>query len=350
MSTTQTNLFPPPTRTNAVDSKGFLAIPLRQWLFSLQMLLPLRVGDTSKGSYSEALPPAGLNQTTGQSNQNEEIIYIKGSADANTWTITGAISGSVTLSAQYQLARFKSDGTNWWNVGVSSGATSLSLEVNGTPNADQALLNLFAGYGITLTDAGAGKIVIAASGGSGFPSGSTLFTIPPANGQNTGTNGHTLVLKMPAGMLTAIGNGGVKVKLMTGNAGPFIVAAAAIGATVANYIDPGAISGFVPNYAWTSGPTALTWPGGSFGSTTTAYASNPCAIDIDSDHDYYVLIYIDPSSEGSVPLFAATSDPVWAYIGGIISGNHTADADASAFSGGGMLFDGVNGVVSVNLA
>ena len=39
---------------------------------------------------------------------------------------------------------------------------SLSLEVNSTPNADQELLNLTAGSNISITDAGAGEIIIAA--------------------------------------------------------------------------------------------------------------------------------------------------------------------------------------------
>jgi hypothetical protein len=112
----QTTLFPPPTRTNAVDDKGFLAVPLRQWLFTLQMLLPLVTVDTSGGNQSIALPPAGLNSTTGQSNQNMEITYLKTTADANTATITGGQGGPRVIATQYEVRRFKSDGTNWWNI------------------------------------------------------------------------------------------------------------------------------------------------------------------------------------------------------------------------------------------
>lgn len=134
MGTSQTNLFPPPTRTNAVDDKGFLAIPLRQWLFTLQMLLPLRLVDTSGGPYSEALPPAGLNSTTGQSNQNQEIIYVKTSSDASTFTLTGGQGGSATISSQYGTLRYKSDGTNWWPVeNASSGGGAVAAGTNVTP-------------------------------------------------------------------------------------------------------------------------------------------------------------------------------------------------------------------------
>jgi len=90
---------------------------MQYWFLESQRQFPLRVGDTSGGPETEALPPAGLNSTTGMTAQNQEIIYIKGSADANNWNITGAITGAVTLTAQYAFARFKSDGTNWWRVG-----------------------------------------------------------------------------------------------------------------------------------------------------------------------------------------------------------------------------------------
>lgn len=131
MSSKQTQLFPPPTRSHAVDDKGYLAVPLRQWLFTVQNLLPLRVGDTSGGPITEALPPAGLNSTTGQSNQNQEILYIKSSADANAWTITGAITGTVALTAQYAVARFKSDGTNWWGSELQNIAVPACGDMNG---------------------------------------------------------------------------------------------------------------------------------------------------------------------------------------------------------------------------
>jgi hypothetical protein len=44
----------------------------------------------------------------------------------------------------------------------------LALEVNGTPNEDQSLLNLTNGNNVTITDDGSGEIVIAASGGASF--------------------------------------------------------------------------------------------------------------------------------------------------------------------------------------
>lgn len=111
---TQTQLFPPPLR----DSE--LPLPLQKYLFTLQNLLPLVTLDTTGGNVAIALPAAGLNSTTGQSNQNMEIIYRKTSADGNTVTISGSPDGAQVLTSNTGAAsrvRFKSDGTSWWVVG-----------------------------------------------------------------------------------------------------------------------------------------------------------------------------------------------------------------------------------------
>src|ERR1700690_1568790 len=69
---------------------------------------------------------------------------------------------------------FASDtGAGYYDTGsalgiiVPTGGAGLSLEVNGTPNASQTLLNLISGTGATVTDGGAGAVTIAASGGGG---------------------------------------------------------------------------------------------------------------------------------------------------------------------------------------
>jgi hypothetical protein len=113
MPTTVVSLFPPPLRDSGMPK------PLQEYLFTLQRRLLLWKIDTAAGPYSEALPPAGLNSTTGQSNQNQEIVLKKISADANVYTFTagpGAIfpEGPRTLVFQYDSFRVKSDGTNWW--------------------------------------------------------------------------------------------------------------------------------------------------------------------------------------------------------------------------------------------
>lgn len=111
MPTTQTVLFPPPVRGTALSKQEQL------YLATLQYLLPLREVDTSAGPYTEALPPAGLDSSTGQSNQNQEITFVKVSADGNPFTLTGAANGPFVLTVQYGFAKFKSDGSRWLRTG-----------------------------------------------------------------------------------------------------------------------------------------------------------------------------------------------------------------------------------------
>ena len=159
MSVTKTILFPP----SFIESE--MPIPLQRWLQSVQNLLPLNVCDTAGGSIVTALPPAGVNQatiTTGASNQNQEIIYIKSTADANTVTITGGISGNVVLSTQWDVARFKSDGTNWYPVCCGSGASSsLLIKVNGVEASSQTILDL---TGSGVSDGGSGVVDFSGGG------------------------------------------------------------------------------------------------------------------------------------------------------------------------------------------
>lgn len=110
----QTQLFPPPLRDSNVSE------PLKRWLLTLQYLLPLVTIDTTAGPVVDTLPPAGLNSSTGQSNQNAEIVYRKTSADANTVTINGSADGPIVLTSNAgaaSRARFKSNGTSWYVVG-----------------------------------------------------------------------------------------------------------------------------------------------------------------------------------------------------------------------------------------
>jgi hypothetical protein len=89
------------------------------WQLIVQGLAPLFEVDTSKGSYSESVPAAGVNSAnpaTGQSAQGKEIIYVKTSPDSNTYTLNEVQGGPLTLTAQYQSFRIKSDGTKWWKV------------------------------------------------------------------------------------------------------------------------------------------------------------------------------------------------------------------------------------------
>ena len=222
MTTTQSQLFAPPTRSNAVDGKGFLAIPFRQWLFTLQNLLPLVEVDTSGGDEVLQLPPAGLNENTGQSNQNQEIVYVKTSSDGNSASITGAETGAIILRKQWDSARFKSDGTNWVNSGVGSssgpGAASFALLTSGENN-DAAMV---VGHGASLSRDGDGLIDASEIGGIKIPAGtaaSTVGKVPISQGDGTAAWADPLVQGiLPPGTNADTGNGGAPINPVLGGA------------------------------------------------------------------------------------------------------------------------------------
>lgn len=110
MPVIQTTLPPPPPAHLGDD-------PLRYWHLKLQNQSPMRVVDTSTGNITETPPPAGVNATTGQTNQNQELTYIKSSKDANIFTLKGVEGGPYMLTAYKDVIRIKSDGTKWWPVG-----------------------------------------------------------------------------------------------------------------------------------------------------------------------------------------------------------------------------------------
>lgn len=121
MSIVKTVLFPPPVRDSTL-SKSEL-----KYLFSIQYLIPIWVVDTTLGPEVIVLPNAGLdNSQTGQSAQDQEIIIIKGTADASTVTINGATTGTVILVSRGDFGRFKSDGVVFWGVGVGSSTVPVS--------------------------------------------------------------------------------------------------------------------------------------------------------------------------------------------------------------------------------
>lgn len=115
MSTTQTVRRLPPTQRTEITE------PMRYWELETQQAAPLRSVDTTAGPYTEAPPPAGLNATTGQTAQNQEITYVKTSSDANSFTLAGPNLplGPYTLTAHGDFLKIKSDASNWWRVAHS---------------------------------------------------------------------------------------------------------------------------------------------------------------------------------------------------------------------------------------
>ena len=274
-------------------------------------------------------------------------------ADQYVW----ANSNISPINTYYKVTGYTQDGQRAFglnNQQVAAGATfnvgtwvpnsviswfpnpqSLSLEINGVAASSQTVQNLEAGANIEITDEGNGNIQIAASGGSsGSPAGSNVAVLPilvPGTA-GSGLNGYSTVLKIPANYVTAFSADGLKVAVLTANKNGLVLNSASVGLTL-----PGSTT-------WTTAPTPFTFPAGSFANTATLYLSNICAIPFDAAHDIYIVLYWDLSSssgaaytdllniETSVPGFAG-----WSGFSGYLSGNHAADADATALQslGGG---------------
>lgn len=111
MPTTQTIRRLPPTRHAQLPAE------MVYWELETQQVSPLRTVDTSAASYAENTPNAGLNSSTGQTNQNQELTYIKTSSDANVFTLHGVEGGALMLHDQLDVIKIKSDGSSWWPVG-----------------------------------------------------------------------------------------------------------------------------------------------------------------------------------------------------------------------------------------
>lgn len=253
------------------------------------------------------------------------------------------------LSPQYQTV---TSSPSPFNVGAwvpnnppSGGAPvgSILLQNTGVNNQSQSILNLEStDSSVRITDEGSGAINLQAAF-TGDPVGSSVAIIPPFMGGGGSFAGYTLVLAIPAPLVAAIGSG-VKLGMSFYNlpSDVAIVNTASIGATVPNPA-PG-VGGFTYNYAWTQTPLAITWPVGSFANNSQIYLSNRTAITIDTNHDYYIAIYLDPASSASSPYNPTGSGSpalMWNSLAGYITGNHAADSDASS------LVDKTQGVVGV---
>jgi hypothetical protein len=211
--------------------------------------------------------------------------------------------------------------------GVISFASSVTLnvEVGGTPLSSTNPINFEAGAGIAVTNPSAGNVLITNTAPGGF-GGSNVAILPLLSGGAGNLASFTLVLRIPATMVAATGTG-LRVGLSFYNITNVVIAAASIAATLPNPI--GSSGGFAYNLAWTTAPIALTWPAGSFVNVSQIYLSNPVAIPVDTAHDYYITVYLDPTNAALSP-YNGTGGTLWTSTGGYTVGNHTADADATS--------------------
>jgi hypothetical protein len=218
----------------------------------------------------------------------------------------------------------------------------LVLQNNGADNSSQSTLNLEStDSSVIITDEGSGNINLQAA--TGFAAGTNIFPFPQFNGQDGGLSNYTLVAIIPASMVQATGSSCVLTVKTGSNFGGtgWEMTGCSIGATLPARFSPGIVT---TSTTWTTAPVAITFPAGSFSSTLTDYPSNPIDITVDTEHDYYITLYLNGANTANVPFlnFGGASDVPLEYAGlwGYIAGNHTADANCNALltlSGGGNL-------------
>jgi len=82
-------------------------------------------------------------------------------------TLTGVIAGTYGSNTQVPVLQIDQWGRITGVTLQTISTSGLALETNGTPNGNQALLNLVAGTNMTITDDGLGNITFDATGGGG---------------------------------------------------------------------------------------------------------------------------------------------------------------------------------------
>jgi len=167
-------------------------------------------------------------------------------------------------------------------------------------------------------------------GGGGFPSGANICTLPVIAVDNGGSfGGYSLLLRVASSQVVAWTAAGFKLKLWNGDAtGNVIVNKAVLRRTAPNsitFIDTANIL--------FSGSATVT-----FGPKTFA-TSDTIALAFDTSHDYYFIVYIDPTQSSAVHMYGTLtatsgSNGLW---GAYQNGDQTATADTTAFTWGGNL-------------
>jgi hypothetical protein len=234
----------------------------------------------------------------------------------------------LTPSGTYYFARlFSASGEAVW-----SAVPNWSFTGTSPINLDNMILSGTVGPGGTVAVIG------------GYPAGANIVSLPQFNGEDGGLQNYTLVLKIPAAQVLATGTS-VVLTFLTGSATGFAWQGCSIGATL-----PGVYAGSTNSTAWTTWPVGVyfpTMPTGvsSFAATSTRYSSSPTTITIDTQHDYYITMYLPGTNAANVPFFNAGGQcPQLNGLGGYVSGDHTFDDNSSLIQSPASGYHGFVGV------
>jgi len=192
--------------------------------------------------------------------------------------VWGPNNQQVTGSGTFDVGSWTPNSVISWSPSVQS----LALEVNGTANEDQSLLNLTAGSGITITDEGSGEISFSAVAAV--------------------SSGSNVVPRLP----WSLNNGGVINFLFNGDSFLEIIPANAIGNTpsswtISVYLHSGTFTTTqffllrtLKGSLTTVDITAITFGGAPDPTFTVAgfHTSDVVNLQIDTLHDYYFVMEV----------------------------------------------------------
>lgn len=242
---------------------------------------------TAAGVYTVIVGLAGIVQQVYLDQSIGGASGTQGGGTALVLQVNGAPASSQLLQNLQGAGSVTVSDAGAGNITITGAATVLPVfQTNGVPNTLQSLLNVKQGANISITADGAGGVTI--NGASSIVSGTNVWPTSFAgfvtsNPQAVVVGGNTWIQMLPGSVayctpaswkFTISSISGNTVKVIKA-----VVAIATAGSLTVNTFNP------------------VTFNGGSTTATfTTTQTSDAINIPIDADHDYYVMIYYDPTS------------------------------------------------------
>lgn len=248
------------------------------------------VGNIASGIAITVTLDASGNANTGQFLWGNDVLL----PQPNYYRVTGFTSAGqpawgpnnqqVTGSGTFDLGTWIPNTVISWTPSISQ---PLVLKHNGTVNASQTILNLEStDASVIITDLGGGNIDLQA-GGSGVPSGTNVwpagFSGWLSNLFTQGVFGGSTCANMLPGRLAFCFPASWKVTFSSFGGNTTKIAACSI--AICDTDSP--VVNSTHTVTFSSSPTAT---------YTTTVTSDAIPIQIDAEHDYYLLVYYDPTS------------------------------------------------------
>jgi hypothetical protein len=192
-----------------------------------------------------------------------------------------------------------------------------------------------------------GNWEVPSTGSGAFPAGANIIPIPPSNvgSPNNGFGGLSIIVKALGGFVQAFTNAFQVTFSIYGNS-------SFVGSTYDTKISSAVIRRAAKDSTAWIDSTPITWGGSptpsftpSGGNVNQYFTSDSISLAWDTAHDFYIIIYINPTTNINAWLPIINSASIQGVsTGGYLSGNQTATASASSFA---TLTSGMYGVTQL---